>query len=228
MPTSSKHTRHTNHAVFGKTVLVAIDQNTARMPATDVQPAHDTCLRTHVIGGSNSAAGLLFGGVNGQAEIPQHQLAICLKKDVFWLDVAVNDASDMQGFQHMQQRGDHLQAMQSWVLKGVSGLGGLGRMPVGHWRHMSLMPKNCMPIPAWPCHAPSLMDAACALTAANQELADKKAYRSTKGLLIAALPLFQALVQVATQARLELQAKMLGSVCNAEELHDAIHSARTK
>jgi len=62
--------------------------------------------------GPHAAAWLVFGGVNGEAKVPEHQLAICLKENVLWLDVAVDDATGMQCLQHMQQWGDDLQVSQ--------------------------------------------------------------------------------------------------------------------
>jgi hypothetical protein len=50
-------------------------------------------------------------------------------------------------------------------------------------------------------------------------------YLDTQLLLIAALPALKALVQVASQAWLELQAEVLGSVCNAKQLNDTINPA---
>jgi hypothetical protein len=47
----------------------------------------------------------------------------------------------------------------------------------------------------------------------------------TQLLLVATFPPFQTLEQVATEAGLELQAEVLGSVCHTEQLHHAIHPA---
>jgi hypothetical protein len=47
----------------------------------------------HIVLSSHPRTGLVLCRINGQAKVPKHQLAICLKEYVFRLDVSVDDAT---------------------------------------------------------------------------------------------------------------------------------------
>lgn len=72
-----------------------------------------TYLWCHVVQGAHPADGSLLCGVDGQPKVPQAQGAVVLKKDVFRLDVPVDDAQLVQGVQHLQQWSHHLAGSQA-------------------------------------------------------------------------------------------------------------------